>query len=111
MTNYSLPAPLDISRILEREQEAARLKLKYSMRPRVVAKEELAATSREDREGAGILRSLIDRMDPVMWDDHVVIIRMVLPAEIMMQLELWGSENQDMEEAHDLEQWLFEGTK
>ncbi len=97
----------DLSEILRREQAAATLRRRYAMHPRAVPDSELVVTSREDREGAGILRELIDRMDPVMGDDHVTIIRLALPHRLMMQLELWGADTADMEASHDLEAWLY----
>lgn len=107
MTQYAIRIA-DISEVLKREQAAAKLRTKYEQPKNRVPSHDLVATSREDREGAGILRSLITRMDPVMWDDHVVVVRMAIPAELMMQLELWGSDTEDLEDAYDLEAWLYD---
>ena len=100
-----------ISQILEREQRNARLVERYAQQPRRLAADELQVTAPEDRQGAGLLRKMIPKMDAVTWDDEVVVFRVALSAEMVMQLELWGCDTENMEASHDLEAWLYDGDR
>lgn len=61
------------------------------------------AVSDEERLGAALLRALIDRMDVFMFDSEVTLVRLVVPNELLMQLEVWGSATVDMESGYDIE--------
>ncbi len=92
-----------IARVLKVEQQRAALASSLLPQRKNVPDDELRATSKAERQGASLLRMILECMDVVIEDNHVVIFRVILPHELMMVLEMWDADGADMEPSHDNE--------
>lgn len=102
MTRFG--SPDSISNALERERLLATIrKLPALHKNENIPAEEIAAATEDAHRGAALLRMVIDRMDVFMFDSDVTLIRVVLPNDLLLQLELWGADTADMEANLDRE--------
>jgi hypothetical protein len=102
--NAFLINPTDaISRALVREQKLFALKTALRNANSNLPIEQSRAVSDEDRLGAALLRIIIERMDVFMVDADATLFRLVVPNDLVSQLEVWGASTSDYETDHDLE--------
>lgn len=77
-------------------------------RNRYLMKAELQEASLEEREGAALLRQMLERTDIIIEDEEAAVLRIVVPQKVMSELQLWGSDNVDAEPGHDVEGWQYQ---
>lgn len=105
LPSHTQPGTRTLPEILADEQFAFAQRQRLGMiKNNNLVPEEVLAASDEDREGASLLRKMIDRSHVVAWDDEAVLLRVFVSTREFEQLELWGSDNCDREPGHDLEQ-------
>lgn len=100
---HSAPGNRTLAEILADEQARYALHARIGMVPNQnLVAEELVFASREEREGATLLRTMLNSAHAVVWDEEATILRVIVSNTTFAQLELWGADNIDFEPTHEV---------